>query len=192
MDKKHILSVFLPIRKDFLNFCNRYTCSLIHIEFGFESNYFNTNIGNDFISMIKIKCCTNNIYQFEKSLYKGCNSLNVCFIEDYVYNYGMTPFDLRYRFVTLNKTLANDNMKFMFLKDNDSYIDFPYDTTIYFNNSNGRLGLICDIQSIQTKNEQINLMFIFDRCCLIVRDIVKMVDGYVCDSNTIIHNLRCT
>ena len=104
----------------------------------------------------------------------------------------MTPFDLRYRFVTLNKTLANDNMKFMFLKDNDSYIDFPYDTTIYFNNSNGRLGLICDIQSIQTKNEQINLMFIFDRCCLIVRDIVKMVDGYVCDSNTVIRNLRCT
>ena len=34
--------------------------------------------------------------------------------------------------------------------------------------------------------------FIFDRCCLMVRDIVEMVDGFVCDSDTFIQNFRCT
>ena len=57
MDKERILSVFLPVKKQFTNFISRYECSLIHIEFGFECNYFNTNIGNDFIAIILNKCC---------------------------------------------------------------------------------------------------------------------------------------
>ena len=103
MDKERVLSVFLPIKKDFLNFIKRYTCSLIHIQFGFESNCFNTNIGTDFISIVLNKCCANTIYEFDKFSYKCSSDINVYYTEEYVYNYGMTPFDLCYQFVTLKQ-----------------------------------------------------------------------------------------
>ena len=206
MDKERILSVFLPVKKQFTNFISRYECSLIHIEFGFESNYFNTNIGNDFIAIILNKCCANNFHEFLKDSYKGTSDINFYHTEEHTYNYGMTPFDLRYRFVTLkdvtdkndhDKTKQIDNRKFILLQENDCFINFSYDTIMYFNKNNGRFGLICDIENaknifFKNWNEKLSIFFIFDRCCLMVRDIVEMVDGFVCDSDTFIQNFRCT
>ena len=201
MDKERVLSVFLPIKKDFLNFIKRYTCSLIHIQFGFESNCFNTNIGTDFISIVLNKCCANTIYEFDKFSYKCSSDINVYYTEEYVYNYGMTPFDLCYQFVTLKQisdendyinTKQIDNKKFILLQQNDNYMDFLYDTIIYFNNNNGRFGIICDVQNAKNiieNNEHLTL-YLFDRCCLMIRDIVEMIDGYVCDSDTFIHHVR--
>ena len=168
MDHQRVLSVFLHVIDYFIQWISASQHCLFVIEFGFhQPTFFQTNIGNDFIEKIYVRCCSNNL-----NIHKNHNNtiLEKPFVvHERIYRYIMTPFDLRYRLFHLSE-LVDHKYRYV-LKNDDFFFKTVNDIIIFFNKNTGRLGLACDIESARTnykkeKNECISDFF-FDSSMLL-------------------------
>ena len=192
MDQDRVLSVFLHVIDYFMQWISATKHCLLVIEFGFQQpSFFQTNIGKDFVNKIYVRCCSNDLQTYTS------NKVNIIekpfVIHERMYRYNMTPFDLRFRLFHLSELVEH---KYHFiLKKDDNFFTVPHEIIIFFNESTGRLGLACDIESARTNyqkehNNAISDFFLLHQCCLIVRDICAMIESCIEDIDTSITPLQ--
>ena len=193
MDQDRVLAVFLHVIDYFMQWiCATKHCLLV-IEFGFQQpHFFQTNIGKDFINKVYVRCCSNDLINYKMT---DSNVIEKPFVlNERLYRYNMTPFDLRYRLFHLSELVEHKHH--YILKEGDCYITVPHNIIVFFNESTGRLGISCDIEAARTNykkennNNTLSDFFLLHQCCLIVRDLCEMIESCIHDIDTSIIPLQ--
>ena len=186
MDHERVLSVFLHVIDYFIQWISATEHCLLLVELGFQQpSFFQTNTGEDFIQKIYVKFCSNAL-----STHKICNNTVIekpFIIHERIYRYSMTPFDLRYRLFHLSE-LVDHKYRYV-LKNNDSFFTTVYGIIIIFNKTTGRLGIACDIESARSQfqketGQKLSDFFLLHQCCLIIRDIIGIIENTIADIDT--------
>lgn len=208
MDHDKVLSVFLPCIEHIVDILHRHTTTrsfldktVITCDFGFfleDSQVLHENIGQDFITKLE-KTCYGNIHEqqnknknkvIEDTMEYTKNSsdinnriINKTFIEEHVYKYYMTPFDLRLRIWNEQQnSIMTKSHEPMFITTYDTWFECSDHMFIITNMKTGRCSIETHVYELRRQN--ISDFFIVHSILLISRDIINMIEEGFSDLET--------